>query len=90
MVGGSSRGSHFFVLLVCMLSGLTIGYFIGNLCNTVDMLKWMNYTGVFGLDQPFQVNLGVIWFSFQIKFKITLTSIIGLLLGILLYKKVIV
>lgn len=88
MVGGKETGKAFWVLLLCILSGLTVGYFIGNLCSQVDFLAWMNYAGSFGLDQPFQVNLGVIWFSVQIKFNITIAAIIGLLCGIFLYKKI--
>lgn len=76
------------ILLLCMLSGLTIGYFLGNLCEEVSYLRWMNYTGSFGLDQPVQVNLGVIWFSLQVKFKFTLTAIIGMLAGVFVYKKI--
>lgn len=88
MAGGNTRFDHFWVLLLCMLSGLTVGYFVGSLCNEVSVLKWLNYTGTFGLDQPFQVNLGVIWFSVQVKFNITLAAIIGLLCGVFLYKKI--
>lgn len=76
------------ILLVCMLSGLTIGYFLGNLCENINVLKWLNYTGSFGLDEPVKLDLGVIWFSFQIKFKFTLTSILGMLIGIFVYKKI--
>ena len=79
---------QFGVLLLCMLSGLTVGYFVGNLCEGVSFLKWMNYTGSFGLDQPVQVDLGVIWFSLQVKFKITLTAILGMLAGVFVYKKI--
>lgn len=88
MASGTSKFSHFWILLLCMLSGLTVGYFVGNICNDVSFLKWLNYNGTFGLDQPFQVNLGVMWFSFQVEFNITLTAVIGLLLGIFLYKKI--
>lgn len=87
MAGSTSKLSHFGILLLCMLSGLTVGYFIGNLCSEISFLRWLNDTGTFGLDQPFQVNLGVLWFSFQVKFNITLTAVIGLLLGIFLYKR---
>jgi len=88
MTSGVSRFGNFWVLLLCILSGLTVGYFIGNLCDNVSFLKWMNYTGTFGLDQPIQVNLGVLWFSIQVKFNITLAAVIGMLLGITLYKKI--
>lgn len=88
MAGGATKSNSFWILLLCILSGLTVGYFIGHLCSQTPFLAWMNYAGTFGLDQPFQVNLGVIWFSVQIKFNITLAAILGLLCGIFLYKKI--
>ena len=84
----NQKTGQLWILLLCMLSGLTVGYFLGNLCEEVSFLKWMNYTGVFGLDQPVQVNLGVIWFSLQVRFKFTLTAIIGMLVGVFVYKKI--
>lgn len=88
MVNGRTGSGNFWILIMCMLSGLTVGYFLGNLCSQVSLLSWVNYSGTFGLDQPFQLNLGVIWFSVQIKFNITLASILGLLFGVFLYKKI--
>ncbi|MBE6022845.1 MAG: DUF4321 domain-containing protein [Cellulosilyticum sp.] len=88
MIGGGAKVGNFGVLILCILSGLTVGYFVGNLCSKVEFLSWMNYAGSFGLDQPFQLNLGVIWFSVQIKFNITLAAILGLLCGIFLYKRI--
>ena len=87
MMSEGIKNGRFWILLLCMLSGLTVGYFLGSLCSQVKALEWVNYTGSFGLDQPFQVDLGVLWFSIQIKFKITLAAIIGLICGIFLYKK---
>lgn len=84
----NQKTGQLWILLLCMLSGLTVGYFIGSLCEPISFLKWMNYTGTFGLDQPVQVNLGVIWFSLQVKFNITLTAIIGMLAGVFVYKKI--
>ncbi len=84
----SQKANNVWVLLLCMLSGLTVGYFIGNLCENVSFLKWMNFTGSFGLDNPVAVNLGVIWISFQIKFKITLAAIVGMLVGVFVYRKI--
>ncbi len=82
------KNSQYLVLLLCMLSGLTIGYFLGSLCEGVPFLKWLTYSGSFGLDNPVQVDLGVIALSLQIRFKFTLTSILGMLMGVLVYKKI--
>ena len=84
----TQKNNPFWILLLCMLSGLTVGYFIGQICDGISILRWMNYEGTFGLDTPVQVDLGVIWFSFQIKFNVTLASVMGLLLGVFVYKKI--
>ena len=86
MAGGKVVG-NVGILILCLLSGLTVGYFVGELCSGIKFLSWMNYAGVFGLDTPVQVNLGVIWFSLQIKFNISIASIMGLLSGIFVYRK---
>ncbi len=75
------------ILLLCMLSGLTIGNFIGELCSKLPYFQWINYSQVFGFNDPFQVDLGAIIFAFQIQFKITLAGILGMILGVFVYKK---
>lgn len=86
-MAGSRTVERTGVMILCLLSGLTVGYFIGELCKDIQFLSWMNYAGQFGLDTPVQVNLGVIWFSLQIKFNISIASILGLLGGIFIYRK---
>lgn len=76
------------ILLLCMLSGLTIGNFIGELCSNFTYLKWMNYTQVFGFETPFQINLGAIMLAIQIQFNITISGILGMILGVFVYKKI--
>ncbi len=91
MGGGNvsvNKTARFGILLLCMLSGLTIGNFIGELCSHLVYLKWMNYKQVFGFDSPFQVNLGAILLAFQIQFNITISGILGMVLGVFVYKKI--
>ena len=83
-----NKTTNFWILLICMLAGLTVGNFIGSLCSTVSFLKWMNYAGHFGLDSPVQINLGVIWLSFQVKINITLAGILGMIGSVFVYKKI--
>jgi hypothetical protein len=83
-----NRGTNAWVLILCMLAGLTVGNFVGGFCSNVNFLKWINYAGAFGLDTPLQIDLGVIWLSFQIKLNITLAGILGMVAGVLIYKKI--
>jgi hypothetical protein len=83
-----NKTTNFWVLILCMLAGLTVGNFIGDLCSDISFLKWINYAGHFGLDTPVQIDLGVMWLSFQVKLNITLAGILGMVGSVFIYKKI--
>lgn len=83
----SNRLANIGILLICMLAGLTVGNFIGEVCNKIPYLTWLSYQGNFGLNSPMQIDLGAVWLSLQVKFTITLAGVLGMLLGIWTYKK---
>ena len=74
------------VLIILMLAGIVIGGFIGTLTQNVAGLSWLNYGQAFGLDSPIVLNLGIIVFTFGLSIKITIASILGLLLAALIYR----
>lgn len=74
------------VLIILMLAGIVIGGFIGTLTENVAGLSWLNYGQAFGLDSPIVLNLGIIVFTFGLSIKITIASILGLLLAALIYR----
>lgn len=82
------KTKNFWILLLCMLGGLTVGNFVGELCDGVSFLQFINYGQAFGLDDPVKIDLGIIVMSVQFIIRITLAGIIGMLGGILLYKKI--
>lgn len=82
------RAKNFWILLLCMLAGLTVGYFIGELCMKVPWLSFMHYQQVFGLEEPIPIDLGVISAVFKFQIKISLAGILGMMGGILIYKKI--
>ena len=81
------KAKNFWVLLLCMLSGLTVGYFIGDLCRDVPFLSFLNYSQVFGLDQPISLDLGVLLAVVKLQIKISLAGILGMVAGVIIYKK---
>nr|WP_307990208.1 DUF4321 domain-containing protein [uncultured Niameybacter sp.] len=81
------KAKNFWVLLLCMLSGLTVGYFIGDLCRDVPFLSFLNYSQVFGLDQPISLDLGVLLAVIKLQIKISLAGILGMVAGVIIYKK---
>lgn len=65
-----------------ILSGIVIGGFIGNLLP----LEWLNYGQSFGLSSPIVLDLGVLCITFGLSIKITIASIIGIVLAIIIYR----
>lgn len=74
------------VLIILMLAGIVIGGFIGTLTENIAGLSWLNYGQAFGLDSPIVLNLGIIVLTFGLSIKITIASILGLLLAALIYR----
>lgn len=82
------KSKNFWILLICMLAGLTIGNFIGDLCNSVSFLSFLNYSQSFGLDTPFTIDLGMLVMTIQFQLKFTLAGILGMLVGVAAYQKI--
>ncbi|MGL6174011.1 MAG: DUF4321 domain-containing protein [Cellulosilyticaceae bacterium] len=82
------KTKNFWILLLCMLGGLTVGNFAGELCSEISLISFLNYGESFGIDQPLQIDLGIIVMSIQFVIHITLAGIVGMVGGILLYKKI--
>lgn len=65
-----------------LLAGIVIGGFIGNLL-PVD---WLNYGQSFGLSSPVVLDLGILCITFGLSIKITVASILGIVLAIIIYR----
>lgn len=74
------------VLIILMLAGIVIGGFIGTLTENVAGLNWLNYGQAFGLDSPIVLNLGILVITFGLSIKITIASILGLILAAIIYR----
>ena len=65
-----------------ILAGIVIGGFIGNLFPST----WLNYGQTFGMESPIVLNLGILVLTFGLSIKITLASIVGVVVAILIYR----
>lgn len=74
------------ILLLLMLAGIVVGGFIGTLTQNISALSWLNYGQAFGLDSPIVLNLGILIITFGLNIKITIASIIGLILAGVIYR----
>ncbi len=84
----ATKDKNIWILIVFILSGLVIGGLLGQLASNVDWLWWLSYSQTFGLQDPIVLDLSVVTITFALMFKISVASIIGMLLAILIYKKV--
>lgn len=73
-------------LLLLVLAGVVLGGFIGNMAAGVSGLSWLNYGQAFGLENPIVLSLGLVVITFGLSIKITIASIIGIVLAILIYR----
>lgn len=79
-------GKNFWVLLLLMLVGIVLGGFMGTLAEGVSWLSWLNFGQSFGLDSPLILNFGILVITFGMTIKITMASIIGVVIAIITYR----
>ena len=84
----SVRDKNVWILLVFILSGLVIGGLLGELAGKVDFLWWLGYGQEFGLTSPLTLDLNIIQLTFGLMLKINISSIIGMVAAIFIYRKV--
>ncbi len=72
-------------LLLLLLSGIVLGGFIGEMTAKVPGLSWLNFGESFGLNDPLILNLGILVITFGLSIRITMASIIGVIIAILIY-----
>lgn len=64
-----------------ILAGIVIGGFIGSLFPST----WLNYGGNFGLSSPLELNLGILTITFGLSIHITIASILGIIVALVIY-----
>lgn len=84
----ATRDKNIWILMLFILSGLVIGGLLGELAGQVDFLWWLSYGQSFGLSSPIELNLNIIQITFGLMFRINIASIIGVIVAILIYRKV--
>lgn len=84
MAGVANKNKWSFFLI--LLSGIVLGGFLGYLCRNISFLSWLNYGQTFGLSAPVVLDLGIIILTFGMTITINIASIIGIIIGIIIYK----
>ena len=63
-----------------------VGFVIGRFIGTYFEGTFLNYGQAFGLENPIVLNLGILVLTFGLSVKITIASIIGVVLAIIIYR----
>ncbi len=69
-------------LLILVLAGVVLGGFIGNLFPSTVL----NFGQTFGLTSPLVLDLGIMSITFALTIKITIASILGIVIALLVYR----
>ncbi len=77
---GMKRVNWLFLLLV--LIGFVIGGFIGTYFDGT----FLNYGQTFGLTNPVELNLGFIVLTFGLKIQISIASVLGVIISLVIYR----
>lgn len=80
------RSKNSWALLLLLLSGIVLGGFIGEMSAGIPYLSWLNFGQSFGLNDPIVLNLGILMITFGLTIRITMASIIGVVIAILVYR----
>ncbi len=84
MKGAGSKNA--WALFLMVLTGIVLGGFIGVLAEGIPALNWLSYGQTFGLDSPIILNLGLVVITFGLTIKITIASIVGVIISIIIYR----
>ena len=69
-------------LILLILIGFVVGRFIG----TYFEGTWLDYGQAFGMNSPVELDMGFIILTFGIKIRITIASVLGVLLSLVVYR----
>ena len=84
MRGTGSKNAWALFLLI--LTGIVLGGCIGTLTEGISALSWLNYGQAFGLAEPLTLNLGILVITFGLSIKISIASVVGMILAIVIYR----
>lgn len=82
----SIKGKSALTLFLFIFAGIVLGGFIGDWLGQYDFFYWLAYGKTFGLETV-TLNLSIIQLTFGFQFSINLASIIGILIAVLIYRK---
>ena len=78
-----AREKNIWILLIFLLSGIVIG---GLLASFAAQVSWL-HGEEFGTSGPVGLDLSILKLSFELRIKITVASIVGMIIAAIIYRK---
>ncbi len=87
MANSRNNRKNGWALFLLVLAGIVVGGFLGSLASNVSFLSWLNFGYSFGMPaQPLVIDLKVIVITFKLVLNITVSGVLGVVLGVVAYK----
>lgn len=83
-----AREKNFVIFLVFLLAGIVIGGLIATFAANVSWLSWLAYGEEFGTNGPMGIDLSILKISFELRIKINVANIIGIVVASIIYRKI--
>lgn len=74
-------------IFIFSLVGLVLGGILSNYASNIKYLEWLKIGNTIGTDSPININLAIIHLTFGIRFDMYLGSILGLVIALVLYRR---
>lgn len=75
-------GKNGWTCLILVLAGIVLGGFLGSMAPD----SFLNFGQTFGLSSPMILDLGIISITFAFTIRITIASILGIVVALLIYR----
>lgn len=82
-----AREKNIWILLIFLLSGIVLGGLLATFASQVSWLSWLSYGEEFGTNGPISLDLSILKISFELRMKITVASIVGIVIAAIIYRK---
>lgn len=82
-----AREKNIWILLIFLLSGIVIGGLLASFAADVSWLSWLAYGEEFGTNGPIGLDLSILKISFELRMRINVASIIGMIVAAFIYRK---
>lgn len=82
-----AREKNIWILLIFLLSGIVIGGLLASFATDVSWLSWLAYGEEFGTSGPIGLDLSILKLSFELRMKINVASILGMVIAAFIYRK---